>query len=45
MSLFSSVNAFVDEFESKEERLDVLIYNAAIATGKYRATADGFEET
>ena len=46
MSVFSSVNTFVDEFESKEERLDILIYNAAVANGgKYRTTADGFEET
>ncbi|VDC03182.1 unnamed protein product [Peniophora sp. CBMAI 1063] len=45
LSVFSSVNAFIEEFESKEERLDILIYNAAIATGQYRATGDGFEET
>ena len=46
LSVFSSVDAFVDEFESKEEHLDMLIYNAAVANGgKYRTTADGFEET
>lgn len=45
LSLFSSVNAFVDEFESKEERLDILIYNAAVWLDEYRATSDGFEET
>ena len=46
LSVFSFVNTFVDEFESKEERLDILIYNAAVANGgKYRTTADGFEET
>lgn len=44
LSVFASVNAFVDDFEKNEERLDVLIYNAGVALGTFRRTGDGFEE-
>ncbi|VDB91003.1 unnamed protein product [Peniophora sp. CBMAI 1063] len=45
LSVFSSVNEFVDDFERKKERLDILIFNAAVAVPKHRLTGDGFEET
>ncbi|KAG4075333.1 hypothetical protein HA402_003124 [Bradysia odoriphaga] len=38
-----SVQHFSETFHEKENRLDVLINNAAIATGTYQMTEDGFE--
>ena len=45
LSVFTSVNNFIDDFEKNEERLDILMYNAGVALRQYRPTADGFEET
>ncbi|KZS97484.1 NAD(P)-binding protein [Sistotremastrum niveocremeum HHB9708] len=43
---FSSVSAFVTRFEKEGGgRLDILVENAAIATGDYKKTGDGHEAT
>jgi NAD(P)-dependent dehydrogenase (short-subunit alcohol dehydrogenase family) len=38
---FASVSAFVTQFESEHDRLDVFVANAGISTTKYEATKDG----
>lgn len=45
LSIFSSVNDFVEEIKKKEDQLHTLVYNAGIATHKYQPTVDGLEET
>ncbi|KAJ7367136.1 hypothetical protein DFH08DRAFT_185925 [Mycena albidolilacea] len=40
---FDSVKRFADKFESDGGRLDILVENAAISTGTYNATKDGWE--
>ncbi|KZV61633.1 short-chain dehydrogenase [Peniophora sp. CONT] len=45
LSIFSSVNSFVDDFAKNEERLDVLLFNAGVAHTRYQSTKDGFEES
>jgi retinol dehydrogenase 12 len=42
---FASVIDFAARFELEEERLDILVYNAAIATRQYETTKDGWEST
>ncbi|RXW19382.1 hypothetical protein EST38_g6481 [Candolleomyces aberdarensis] len=44
LAKFSSVTQFVDNFLRTSERLDILVANAAVAPGAYKATADGWEE-
>jgi len=39
----ASIRAFVQEFASQYERLDVLVNNAGVVSPKRRETADGFE--
>jgi NAD(P)-dependent dehydrogenase (short-subunit alcohol dehydrogenase family) len=43
LSSFSSTIAFADEFERREQRLDIFIANAAIGRKTYLATEDGWE--
>ncbi|EAU81690.1 short-chain dehydrogenase [Coprinopsis cinerea okayama7 len=45
LSKYSSVLEFADKFQAEEERLDILVANAAIATDHYKTTEDGWEET
>lgn len=40
---FASVRAFADRALKDLKRLDILMLNAAIASGKYTATKDGWE--
>jgi len=42
---FGSVVEFAAKFEQEEEWLDILVYNAGIATVQYEATKDGWEST
>ncbi|KAJ3510347.1 hypothetical protein NMY22_g16004 [Coprinellus aureogranulatus] len=45
LSKFSSVSAFAERFEKDGGRLDILVANAAVATDKFKETADGWEES
>ncbi|KZV62741.1 NAD(P)-binding protein [Peniophora sp. CONT] len=45
LSVFSSVNSFLDDFQKNEGRLDILMYNAGVAYPHYQSTVDGFEES
>ncbi|EAU81704.1 retinol dehydrogenase 12 [Coprinopsis cinerea okayama7 len=40
LSKFSSVIEFADQFAKEEDRLDILVANAAISTDKYRTTTE-----
>ena len=40
---FSSVIQFADKFENEEERLDIVVANAAIGRADYVVTDDGWE--
>lgn len=43
---FASVNAFAERFDKEDERLDILVANAAILASKdIVTTSDGWEET
>ena len=42
---FGSVVEFAAKFEQEVEWLDILVYNAGIATWEYEATKDGWEST
>jgi NAD(P)-dependent dehydrogenase (short-subunit alcohol dehydrogenase family) len=42
---FASVKHFGERFEKDEGRLDILVANAAVSTGKYEATKNGWEST
>lgn len=43
LASFSSTIEFANAFEEEEERLDILVANAAIARESYVATDDGWE--
>jgi len=45
LSSFDSVKSFVDGIQKSEERLDILISNAAVANGVRNVTKDGWEES
>ncbi|KAF9485523.1 retinol dehydrogenase 12 [Pholiota conissans] len=46
LSKFSSVKEFVERFTKSEERLDILVANAAVTPApKFEATEDGWEPT
>jgi NAD(P)-dependent dehydrogenase (short-subunit alcohol dehydrogenase family) len=40
---FSSVKKFADKFDQGDERLDILVENAAIYADRYEPTKDGWE--
>ena len=43
---FKSISEFADRFEKEGgDRLDILLQNAGLATGKYESTIDGWEST
>ncbi|KAH7882551.1 hypothetical protein F5I97DRAFT_1906004 [Phlebopus sp. FC_14] len=42
---FSSVTSFADKFLRESDRLDILVMNAGMATGKYETTTNGWERT
>jgi len=45
LSIFASVISFAEALEKTGERINLLIYNAAVARRDYKVTTDGFEET
>jgi len=45
LSSFASVKSFVDKIEKSEQRLDILISNAAVANSVWNLTKDGWEES
>ena len=42
---FASIKAFVDRFEEDGDDLDLFVQNAAVATGVYALTQDGYESS
>ena len=42
---FASIKAFVDRFEEDGDDLDLFVQNAAVATGVYALTPDGYESS
>ncbi|KAH9965253.1 hypothetical protein BC827DRAFT_1265279 [Russula dissimulans] len=44
LSRFASVSEFADKFTRDDSQIDILVYNAAVASFKYSATGDGWEE-
>jgi NAD(P)-dependent dehydrogenase (short-subunit alcohol dehydrogenase family) len=42
---FASVSAFVDEFEKRHDRLDILVANAGVGLWAYQPSKDGWEES
>lgn len=42
---FASVKALANDLEAEGRPIDILVANAGVATQKYRATSDGWEET
>jgi NAD(P)-dependent dehydrogenase (short-subunit alcohol dehydrogenase family) len=42
---FASVSAFVDEFEKRHDRLDILVANAGVGLWSYQPSKDGWEES
>ena len=45
LASLDSVRRAAQEFESRYQRLDVLINNAGLVLGKRQVTVDGFEQT
>ncbi|KAI0037246.1 short-chain dehydrogenase [Vararia minispora EC-137] len=45
LSVFSSVLDFAEKLEREQERLDIVVYNAAVATQEYVRTGDGYEQS
>ncbi|KAI0032010.1 short-chain dehydrogenase [Vararia minispora EC-137] len=45
LSVFSSVVEFAENLEREQERLDILVYSAAVATQIYNRTGDGYEQS
>ncbi|EIW74962.1 short-chain dehydrogenase [Coniophora puteana RWD-64-598 SS2] len=43
LASFTSVREFADRFDREAGPLDILVMNAAVATGKYEVTMDGWE--
>jgi len=44
LSRFTFVSAFADTFIRDNSQIDILVYNAAVASFKYSVTGDGWEE-
>lgn len=42
---FASIKTFVDRFEEDGDDLDLFVQNAAVATGVYALTQDGYESS
>ncbi|KAF9485551.1 NAD(P)-binding protein [Pholiota conissans] len=43
LASFASVKAFAERFTKENDRLDILVENAAVATSKFELTEDGWE--